>query len=85
MFLTRRSEPNRLLPMPLRTVFMPRSGHSNQSSGRPEELGDRKDEVAHRVRRQPLQAVALAAGVGLLLGMAVGWIGGRFGKRNPAV
>ena len=39
-----------------------------------EKLGDRKDELAYRVKRHPLTAVALAAGVGVVLGMAVGWI-----------
>ena len=48
-----------------------------------EELGDLKDEAAYRVKRQPFKAVAIAAGVGLVLGMAVGWIGGRFGIRKP--
>jgi ElaB/YqjD/DUF883 family membrane-anchored ribosome-binding protein len=48
-----------------------------------EELGDLKFEAAYRVRRQPLKAVGIAVGVGLLFGMAVGWIGGRFGKRTP--
>ena len=47
-----------------------------------EELGDLKDEAAHRVKRQPLKAVGIALGVGLVLGMAVGWIGGRFGPRK---
>ena|SRR5258708_2650509 len=44
-----------------------------------EELGDRKEEIAHRVKRQPLKAVALAVGVGLVLGMAFAWICGRSG------
>jgi ElaB/YqjD/DUF883 family membrane-anchored ribosome-binding protein len=42
-----------------------------------EELGDRKEEIAHRVKRQPLKAVALAVGVGLVLGMAFGWLRAR--------
>src|ERR1019366_7216934 len=48
-----------------------------------EELGDLKEEAAHRVRRQPLKAVGIAIGAGMLLGMAVGWFGGRFGRREP--
>ena len=47
---------------------------------RVENLGDLKDEAAHRVKRQPFKAVGIAVGVGLVLGMAVGWIGGRFGQ-----
>jgi len=39
-----------------------------------EELGDLKDEAAHRVKRQPLKALSVAVGVGLVLGLAVGWI-----------
>jgi len=45
-----------------------------------EQLEDLKDEAAHRVKRQPLKAVGIAAGVGLVFGMGLGWIGGRFGK-----
>lgn len=39
-----------------------------------EELGDLRDEAAHRVKRQPLSAVGLALGVGVVLGLVVGWI-----------
>jgi len=45
-----------------------------------EDLGDLKDEAAYRVKRQPLKAVGIAVGVGLVFGMGLGWIGGRFGK-----
>ena len=45
-----------------------------------ETLEDMKDEAGHYVKRQPFKAVGVAAGVGLLLGVAVGWIGGRFGQ-----
>jgi ElaB/YqjD/DUF883 family membrane-anchored ribosome-binding protein len=38
------------------------------------ELGDRIDELAHRVRRHPLAAVSLGIGVGVVLGMTVGRI-----------
>ena len=47
---------------------------------RVEKLGDLKDEAAYRVKRQPFKAVGIAVGVGLVLGVAVGWIGARFGK-----
>ena len=40
-----------------------------------EELADHKDEAVHRVKRQPLKAVSVAVGVGLVLGLAIGWIG----------
>lgn len=40
-----------------------------------EELGDLKDEAVHRMKRQPLKALSAAAGVGLVLGLAIGWIG----------
>jgi ElaB/YqjD/DUF883 family membrane-anchored ribosome-binding protein len=40
-----------------------------------EELGDLRDEAVHRVKRQPLKALSVAAGIGLVLGWAIGWIG----------
>jgi ElaB/YqjD/DUF883 family membrane-anchored ribosome-binding protein len=40
-----------------------------------EELGDLKDEAVHRVKRQPLKALSVAVGVGLVLGLTIGWIG----------
>jgi ElaB/YqjD/DUF883 family membrane-anchored ribosome-binding protein len=49
---------------------------------RVEDLEDLKHEAIHRVKRQPLRAIGLAAGVGLALGVAVGWIGGRLGREN---
>lgn len=42
---------------------------------------DLKDEATYRVKRQPLKAVGIAVGAGFVLGMAVGWIGSRCGKR----
>jgi hypothetical protein len=42
-----------------------------------EELGDLKDEAVHRVKRQPLKALSAAVGGGLVLGLAIGWIGCR--------
>jgi hypothetical protein len=41
---------------------------------RVEELGDLKDGALRRVKRQPLQAMAAAFGIGLAAGVAVGWI-----------
>jgi ElaB/YqjD/DUF883 family membrane-anchored ribosome-binding protein len=40
-----------------------------------EKLGDFKDEAVHRVKRQPLGAVGLSLGIGLVVGLAAGWIG----------
>ena len=42
-----------------------------------ERLEDIKDEGVHYVKRQPLKAIAMAAGIGLVVGMAAGWIRGR--------
>ena len=50
--------------------------------GRVEDLGDLRDEAVHRVKRQPLKAVGLVAGVCLVLGMALGWMGVRFAQRK---
>jgi len=47
---------------------------------RVEKLGDLKDEAAYRVKRQPLKAVGIAVGVGLVVGAAVAWIGARLWK-----
>ena len=46
-----------------------------------EQLEDFKDETAHRVKRQPLAAIGIAAGVGLIVGVAVGWMGARCERR----
>ena len=40
-------------------------------------LGDLRDGAAYRIKRQPFTALALAAGAGVVFGIAVGWIGGR--------
>jgi ElaB/YqjD/DUF883 family membrane-anchored ribosome-binding protein len=42
-----------------------------------ERLEDIKDEGVHYVKRQPLKAIAMAALVGLMVGMAGAWIIGR--------
>jgi hypothetical protein len=47
-----------------------------------EKLGDFKDEAVHRVKRQPLRAVGLSLGLGLVAGFAVGWLGR--GSRDAA-
>jgi len=46
-----------------------------------ERLEDMKDEAAHYVKRRPFRAVGIATGVGLVVGVAAGWIGGRFERR----
>jgi ElaB/YqjD/DUF883 family membrane-anchored ribosome-binding protein len=38
-----------------------------------ERLEDIKEDGLHYVRRQPLKAIAIAAGIGLVVGMAAGW------------
>jgi len=43
-----------------------------------ERLEDARDEGIHSVKRRPLTAVAVAAGAGLMLGLAAGWIARRF-------
>ena len=47
-----------------------------------ERLEDIKDEGVHYVKRQPLKAIAIAAGVGLVVGMAAAWITGRFRQQR---
>jgi ElaB/YqjD/DUF883 family membrane-anchored ribosome-binding protein len=42
-----------------------------------EKVEDVKDEGIHRVKRQPVKTLAIAAGVCLSLGLAAGWIVGR--------
>lgn len=39
-----------------------------------EDVTDFKDEMIHRVKRQPVEAVAVAVSVGALIGIAVGWM-----------
>lgn len=50
-----------------------------------ERLEDVKDESVHYVKRQPLKSIAIAAGVGLMVGIGAAWIAGQFrqqaGKR----
>jgi ElaB/YqjD/DUF883 family membrane-anchored ribosome-binding protein len=50
-----------------------------------ERLEDIKDEGIHYVKRQPVKAIAIAAGLGLIVGMAAGWVCGRGRKlqRHP--
>ncbi len=49
-----------------------------------ETLEDIKDEGVHYVKRQPLKAIAMAAGVGLMVGMAAAWITGRFSQQRAS-
>jgi ElaB/YqjD/DUF883 family membrane-anchored ribosome-binding protein len=49
-----------------------------------ERLEDIKDEGVHYVKRQPLKAIAMAAGVGLMVGMAAAWITGRFRQQRTS-
>ena len=49
---------------------------------RVEDLEDLKDEAVHRMKRQPLRTVGIALGVGLVLGVAISWIGYRPGRRE---
>lgn len=44
------------------------------------QLEDLQEEAIHRVKRHPIAALGLAAGVGLVLGIVVGWAGGRAGR-----
>src|SRR6476660_7684892 len=39
------------------------------------QLGDLQEEGRYRVKRHPFKAIGLAAGIGLLLGIAIGWVG----------
>jgi len=49
---------------------------------RVEKLADFKDEAVYRVKRQPLRALGIALGSGLVLGLAGGWIGRRIRRRR---
>jgi ElaB/YqjD/DUF883 family membrane-anchored ribosome-binding protein len=39
-----------------------------------ERLEDIKEDGLHYVRHQPLKAIAIAAGIGLVVGLAAGWM-----------
>jgi hypothetical protein len=43
---------------------------------------DLTDEAIHRVKRQPVRAVAGAFGIGLAVGAIVGWVTGRLERRE---
>ena len=49
-----------------------------------EDLGDLQEEAIHRVKRQPLRAVGIAAAAGVVVGLAVGWMGSRCAFRRGA-
>jgi ElaB/YqjD/DUF883 family membrane-anchored ribosome-binding protein len=46
-----------------------------------ERLQDFRNEAAYRVKREPLKALGIAAGAGLAIGLAFGWIAGRTARR----
>ena len=46
-------------------------------------VSDLKDEAIYRVKRQPLQVVGGAFGIGLALGLAVGWSASRVSTSRP--
>jgi hypothetical protein len=47
-----------------------------------ERLEDMRDEGVHYAKRQPLKAMAMAAGAGLMVGIAAAWITGRFREQR---
>ena len=47
-----------------------------------ERMEDIKDESVHYVKRQPLKAIAIAAGVGLMVGIGAAWITGQVRQRQ---
>jgi ElaB/YqjD/DUF883 family membrane-anchored ribosome-binding protein len=47
-------------------------------------IDDLKDEAVHRLKRQPIRAVGIAAAAGLFFGVAIGWLGGRCALRRGA-
>ncbi|HYM23926.1 MAG TPA: hypothetical protein VEU08_11990 [Vicinamibacterales bacterium] len=46
-----------------------------------EQVENFSDEAALRVRQRPLTAIGIAAGAGLLLGVAVGWLAAAASRR----
>jgi ElaB/YqjD/DUF883 family membrane-anchored ribosome-binding protein len=46
-----------------------------------ERLIDLTDRAAYQVKRRPLRAVGAALGVGMVLGIGIGWIASRSGRR----
>ncbi len=42
-----------------------------------ETLEDAKDDGVYYIKHQPLKTIGLAAGVGLVAGLALGWLAGR--------
>jgi ElaB/YqjD/DUF883 family membrane-anchored ribosome-binding protein len=49
-----------------------------------ERLEDAREEAIHLLKRRPLKTLAVTAGVGLTVGLAAGWLAGRFSaeRRN---
>ena len=46
-----------------------------------EQMEGFRDDAALRVKRQPFAAIGIAAGVGLILGVAAGWLGACYSRR----
>ena len=46
-----------------------------------ERLQDFRDDAAYRVKREPIKAVAVAAGVGVVFGVVLSWIASRTARR----
>jgi ElaB/YqjD/DUF883 family membrane-anchored ribosome-binding protein len=46
-----------------------------------ERLQDFRDQAAWRVKREPLKAVAIAAGAGVVFGVVLSWVAGRTARR----
>ncbi|MEO8678239.1 MAG: hypothetical protein ABI665_04285 [Vicinamibacterales bacterium] len=42
-----------------------------------DDFADLKDEAVHRIRRQPFKSAGIALGIGVVLGVAVGWFATR--------
>jgi ElaB/YqjD/DUF883 family membrane-anchored ribosome-binding protein len=46
-----------------------------------ERLQDVRDDAAYRVKREPIKAVAVAAGVGVVFGVVLSWIASRTARK----
>jgi ElaB/YqjD/DUF883 family membrane-anchored ribosome-binding protein len=44
---------------------------------RADDFADLKDEAIHRIRRQPFKSAGIALGIGMALGVCVGWFASR--------
>ncbi len=50
---------------------------------RVQDLADTREEVVHRIKREPLKAVALALGVGMFVGAMINWSVRRCSSPRP--